>query len=64
MNDMGMESIAVWSGVFKLITMKEANNTGGDMTIEVETKEHGGDVSPSRGIDSNVFNETSDIPNE
>ena len=42
--------------------MKEANNTPGDMTIEVDTKEHGGDISPGGGIDNNVFNEASEIP--
>ena len=39
-NDTGMESIAVWTGVVGLIRMKEANNTRGDKTIEVDTKEH------------------------
>ena len=29
--------------------MKEANNTPGDNTEEMGTKEHGGDVSPERG---------------
>ena len=41
-NEAGMESIAVWTGVVWLIMMKEANNTPGDMTIEVGTKEQGG----------------------
>ena len=42
--------------------MMEANNTFGDMTIELGTKEHGGDVSPDGGIDNNVSYETSEIP--
>ena len=61
-NDTGIEPIAVWTGVVWLITMKEANNTPGDMTIEVDTKEHGGDISPGGGIDNNVFKEASEIP--
>ena len=62
--DTGIESIAVWTGVVGLITMKEAINTPGDMTIEIgtNTKEHGGDVFPSGGINNNVFNEASEIP--
>ena len=32
------------------------------MSIEVDTKAHKGDVSPSEGINNNVFNEASEIP--
>ena len=62
-NETGIKSIAVWTGVVGLITMKEAINTPGDMTIKIGTniyiKEHGGDVFPGGGIDNNVFNEAS-----
>ena len=58
----GTKSIAVWTGIVGLITMKEANNTSGDMTTEIGTTEHGGDVSPKEGIDSNVSDKASETP--
>jgi hypothetical protein len=58
----GANSIAVWTGTVGLITMKEANNTPGNMTREMRTTENGGNVSPEEGIDRKVSYEASEIP--